>query len=135
MHGCLGNYEVYQQSSRSYSPEHGVHELRKAAAGIKIIHEDIQGNKEFKEARDALQWAQQIFFVGFGYDPINVARLEPQSWITADKSIRGTAFSMTAEEQKQARRALINEPLRQGEYNIKLEEKKAADFFRELPLD
>lgn len=43
---------------------------------IKIIHEDVTDrDADYKQAQQLLQEAKQIFFLGFGFNTVNVARL------------------------------------------------------------
>jgi hypothetical protein len=49
--------------------------LHLAAKGIKIIHEDIAGNKQFQQAHKLLGEADLICCIGFGYDETNMQRL------------------------------------------------------------
>ncbi len=153
VHGCLGNYEVEQREGRAYLPELEVYAVREAARGIKIVHEDMQNTQELKDAREALGWAKQIFFVGFGYDCINIARLEPQSWVKPEKVISGTTYGLNRDRRNKAIRALMvgkrdvdispalgNDQRRHmavGEYHrLRLENNSvdAASFISELPL-
>ena len=51
-------------------------EISKAcAARIKILHEGEASSSEFERARGYIHWASTICFVGFGYDRINLRRL------------------------------------------------------------
>jgi hypothetical protein len=49
--------------------------LRKAAAGIQIIHEDVAKNPQFQRAHELLSKAERVCFLGFGYDRTNLKRL------------------------------------------------------------
>jgi len=49
--------------------------ILRAAMGIKIIPEEMDDTPEFIKARELLQNAKKIFFLGFGFHPTNIRRL------------------------------------------------------------
>ncbi len=49
--------------------------LRKAASGIRIIHETLTDDEPFKQAHELLKNASRVCFLGFGYDLTNMERL------------------------------------------------------------
>jgi hypothetical protein len=53
--------------------------LRRCAEQLHIMAEQIDENSEFQRATAALWEAQQVFFVGFGYDENNLKRLPIES--------------------------------------------------------
>ena len=50
--------------------------LRRCVQGINIVHEDIGSSLQFIEAHKLINAADRIYFLGFGYLPANVARLQ-----------------------------------------------------------
>jgi len=52
-----------------------VETLRKAASGIKIIHEVVPDEGPFKQAHELLRNAARVCFLGFGYSQTNIQRL------------------------------------------------------------
>ncbi len=57
------------------------HMLRQCAKGINIVHEDIEDSPQFIEAHKLINAADRIYFLGFGYLPTNVARLQLKGFI------------------------------------------------------
>ena len=65
---------------------------------IRIVHEDIEDrNVEFNVARRLLWEAKRIYFMGFGYAPQNVARLNFEEM--KPEIAEGTALGLTQRER------------------------------------
>lgn len=80
VYGQLGKLDHRcSKVARPYQTMLGASELLVAAEGIKIIPESRDDAPEFNEARDLFGWAEQICFLGFGFDPLNVSRLNLES--------------------------------------------------------
>ncbi len=77
LHGRLGALPWQDGPSRPYEPSFDQQTLRTAADSIKIIHEDISDGRDadFAKAKDLLITADQVIFMGFGYNAMNVERL------------------------------------------------------------
>ena len=74
-------------------------EIMTAVKSIKIVSEGIDDTPEFEAAHRLMRWAKRIYFLGFGYAPVNLVRLgfkakdkEPYG---DDKIIGGTALGLT----------------------------------------
>ena len=78
VHGRLGHLPWQKDGGRSYSQGLTPDEIRIAAAGIRIIHEQLPRDKEFEKARAQIASADRIVFLGFGYDETNLNRLIPR---------------------------------------------------------
>lgn len=78
LHGQLGLLPWQDPQGRAYTPHLDKQTLMQAAHGIKIVHEDITDgrDKDFERAKLLLKNAEQILFMGFGYNRTNMARLE-----------------------------------------------------------
>jgi hypothetical protein len=77
--------------------------LDEARQHIKIIHENTDGRDEdFKRANTLLNNAEQIVFLGFGYNPINLERLQINA-ISKGKHVIGTCVDLGAAEQAEVR--------------------------------
>lgn len=75
-YGVLGNFDpLGKNGGRQYSVDLSKDSLNIAAAGIQIIPEARDDAPAFEKARDWFYWANQICFLGFGFDPLNVKRL------------------------------------------------------------
>jgi len=78
VHGDLGPlpFQTWRPSERrpyTYDPENV--NLSVAAAGIKIIYGADANSEAFIRARERLESAERIYFLGFGYHPTNMERL------------------------------------------------------------
>lgn len=77
LHGRLGFLPWQDPKGRPYTINHDENSLRAATDGIKIIHEDIRDGRDgdFQQAKELMQKAVRILFLGFGYNPTNIERL------------------------------------------------------------
>jgi hypothetical protein len=78
VYGQLGKIPYPQHGCRAYRPleedERKVPgEVRGAASGITLVHEQAS---DLAEARKLLAAAERICFLGFSYNPLNLARLQ-----------------------------------------------------------
>lgn len=71
--------------------------LQNAANKIRTIYEEKE-NPELTEAKNLLQQATQIFFLGFGYAPENMEVLGLPELVQPRCQVFGTAFNMIEEE-------------------------------------
>jgi hypothetical protein len=117
VHGSLGRHPWWPNWSaslvtRSYSPDTTIDERRALIKEINIVQDEVPQSVE-DEAREHLQWAEHVWFLGFGYHPLNLKRLrlnEPLQGV----ALRGTALNLTAAELLPIRRFC-------GTNNIQLE--------------
>jgi hypothetical protein len=107
LHGMLGLLPHIRGTGRDYSAGLNPDVIRIAADGIKIVHE-VQPDKEFQQAKQLIDDAQDIVFLGFGYLETNIERLqalpsdspeEPRQWFGSayglgegEKQILGQRF-------------------------------------------
>lgn len=75
LHGSLGSLEHSNPNFRPYSSKIDQDSLRVASESIKIIHEQSDDYECKTELQMAIQNAEQIYFFGFGYHPVNMRRL------------------------------------------------------------
>lgn len=87
---------------REYSPKFDEIGLVYAKQSIKIIHEMGDHAPEFLRARELLSQAERVYFLGFGYDPLNLKRLKIAE--LRHKRIMGTAIGLERREQQSAMR-------------------------------
>lgn len=107
VHGQLAPLEWQENKSgaavRVYSNVRSAEGIRAAAAGIKVICENIDGSAEFEQAHKAIRLARQVYFLGFGYHADNMRRLNTpfvdSEFYDGDRLIAGTCYGMTAEER------------------------------------
>ncbi len=99
LHGYLGGFSWQVKKGRAYSSKVEAGEIKKASTKIQVVSEDVKKIKEFKRAHEALKSADQIFFLGFGYDEVNISRLNTKDWNT-NKVIGGTSCGLTELKRK-----------------------------------
>jgi hypothetical protein len=75
VYGKLGELSFDGRDGRIYEPGVSGHTLNAAADGILIVPEARDDARQFQLARNWLAWAEQICFLGFGFDQLNVKRL------------------------------------------------------------
>jgi hypothetical protein len=99
LHGTLGRlpWQEGEGSVRPYEDLVNTESLAVAKHGIKIVHEDLEDgrDKDFDRAKAILAWAQQIYFLGFGYGATNMKRLGLRD---LDKVATGTGTGLTDSE-------------------------------------
>ena len=111
IHGDLGTYAPapnFGVGARPYSEEMPSR-LGEVTERIKVIHEGSEDTKEYIEAREILQWAKRIFFIGFGYNHEALKRLQPHLWANQNKRICGTAYGLTPAERIEVLQRLMGE--------------------------
>ena len=85
VHGSLGNLSWQAADGIPYGAvdedtnERTDKNILSAAKQIKIITEDRVKSDEFQKAHQLLSESERIYFLGFGYDPINMERLGIQT--------------------------------------------------------
>lgn len=76
MYGQLGNFFPEATAGvRPYSTEVSPVVVRDAAMGIRVISEGRKDTPEMKRARELIDTASEVVFLGFGFHPDNVERL------------------------------------------------------------
>ncbi len=106
LHGLLGNLPAFSsESSRLYNSSITPDILEICRSKIKIIHEGISEDEQFKEAHKLLSEAKQIWFLGFGYDKTNIERLNLPNLLRSNQNVFGTTFEM---EQGEVMRYVYN---------------------------
>jgi hypothetical protein len=99
VHGQLGRLpwqEAGAEGVRGYSVDLLPTNVEIARKGIKVISEDMDDSPEFRRARELMEPAKQIFFLGFGYHDVNMRRLKVP---LKDKAVLGTCYKMTETEK------------------------------------
>ncbi|MBW8329231.1 MAG: hypothetical protein K0M48_08810 [Thiobacillus sp.] len=96
-YGVLGNFDPSGTvGGRQYSVDLSKEHLNIAAAGIQIIPEARDDAPAFERARDWFSWANQICFLGFGFDPLNVKRLGLSGVLDDKRELRQTRLRVVA---------------------------------------
>lgn len=75
VYGQLGSLNSKNGDFRAYAKDVSASSLEIAANGIRIIPEAREDDTQFQMVRTWFEWAEQICFLGFGYDELNMNRL------------------------------------------------------------
>jgi hypothetical protein len=99
VYGQLGEYPHLSESPtvRSYQPILTTDTIRQCASAIKIISEGSEEEPQLVKAREMLNQAEVICFLGFGYHPENLRRLKEDLTLKG-KYIFGTMHGITSTE-------------------------------------
>jgi hypothetical protein len=103
LHGRLGPLPWQQQAtSRAYDNRLDPTSLRVAVQSIRIVHESDKPEelaKEFITAKGLIEKAEQLYFLGFGYNEINMRRLDLRNTINTTQAL-GTAKGIAGRERE-----------------------------------
>ncbi len=116
-------------TGRAYIASNDPETVQKAGLGIKIMREgqEFQSDPQFVHAHSLLVRAERIYFLGFGYHPDNMERLNIE--IASPAFLRGTAKGLGTEERRRAKN-LFGTLKNTVEFGN--QEMNVLDFFREL---
>lgn len=95
LHGSLGKLPELSDSPeiREYSTTLTIESINVSSNSIKIISEsDSKHDVLFKKAYELLAEARQVWFLGFGYHPTNLARLKIPEILHKGCKVFGTTF-------------------------------------------
>jgi hypothetical protein len=108
LHGSLGLLPWQGHTNRAYQGIPDVPALDIAHKGIKIVHEDITDGRDadFVRAKELLQSAKQVYFLGFGYDRTNMQRLDIAN--LEERKCYGTGLGLTPREVSDIGRLIGN---------------------------
>lgn len=102
VHGLLGGLPYLTESeARPYVPKLTPELVKVAAAQILIVHEVDGLGPAFERAHELLSKAAKVCFLGFGYLPANVVRLQINQ-LCREGVLIGTAFDMQDAERNRA---------------------------------
>lgn len=97
VHGQLGYlpWQLMQDPSKGVEYINGTspERVRKAAEGIKIIYETNNNTPEFEKSISSIEYAEKVLFLGFGYHPLNLKRLN-LSGKKGGRLVEGTALGI-----------------------------------------
>lgn len=101
LHGRLGRlpWQLVPGAERTYHPHTEPNIIKESAQEIKIIHErtNVDEDIEFRQASGLLGQAERVYFLGFGYNRINLKRLNVNSWVTAN-IVGGSTYGFVENE-------------------------------------
>lgn len=88
-HGSLGHYPDVQ-----FGLEPTPASLVEAVKGILIVSDKLEDSKDFITAKQAIFDADNIVFIGFGYDRLTMKKLIPKPKDFGNKRLLGTVFNL-----------------------------------------
>lgn len=99
LHGRLGYLPWQDNGGRHYQKDNSSSDIIMAAKNIRIIHEKIDINSDFLDAKKILVEAERVYILGFGYNEINVQRLGIKDLSVGEgKEIVGSAVNLCKKE-------------------------------------
>jgi hypothetical protein len=105
-------------------------DVRAAADEIRIVHEPKDDDPRFSLAREAIRNARRLVFLGFGFAPRNLARLDIKGNLNPTTSVFATATNFSTNQMYK----FVDAPF--ADWQNKLigkEEEDAAEFLRLYP--
>jgi hypothetical protein len=121
VHGNLGEYPKIPYGDVNTNNMPG--RVSEAVKCIKVIHQASGDSAEFAKARDLINLAHRIVFVGFGYHELSLKRLGfPDAG--AGKLVFGSAFRLTERERSHVAKQI------QPNHNAVLLDEEALMFLR-----
>jgi hypothetical protein len=98
---------------------------------IKVISDpDVERDESFKRAHVALENAERIYFMGFGWAPENLRRLIPEGLVSSNREVRGTCFKMGQAEMNRSLGLYFDRA-----FHIKVSDCTCLDFLREFAFE
>ena len=94
VHGKLGPLPWEDKKGRAYFPTDNPPAIKFASEQIIVISERTAESKEFDEAFELMSSATKIFFIGFGYHPVNLQRLRVNEIPIEGKILKGTRYGI-----------------------------------------
>ena len=135
-YGQLGALKEIEPTGRNFKNKLGKAGLVKCIEGINLIR-DGQNQQSSDESLDEyLSEAKRIFFLGFGYDGINLKRLRIHKYITPNApNFSGSAYKLTKHECINIVEGLLGLP-RQNYLHLDNIDGEILDFLRaHTPFD
>jgi len=75
VHGSLGALPWQSQQARAYVPTYTAEDIQSASEKIIVVSEGQETSPEFERAFKLMEKAERIYFLGFGYNRVNLQRL------------------------------------------------------------
>jgi virulence-associated protein VapD len=109
VHGCLGDIFSKANLHTNYGVVlNDATQLKEVSASIKIVHDKIDEAEMFKSAREYIEAATYVYFLGFGYGTENVERLKLKKSLSFPSIKKGTAYGLTDHEIRKIKANLEN---------------------------
>ncbi len=113
VYGQLGEPEFLDPSGRQYSTTRDHYSVAKCALAITVISEGMDDSDEFRRAHSLIAKAEHFCFLGFGFDALNMKRLDAQRFFKGER-LFSTAFHMTGTQRSAAVSSGLNGPITFG---------------------
>lgn len=104
VYGQLGLPHYLSENGRTYESKVTPETIEKCVTEIQIISDLADETEEFKQAHELIDQADILCFLGFGYHPTNVSRLQVYKFHGA--RILGSAYGMGNDEIRRAKHLL-----------------------------
>jgi len=99
IHGLIDNPKLSSElEGRGYGKIKSEEDLRRSMRSITIIHEKEKSTSSYPMVHALLSEAESIVFLGFGYHPTNMSRLEVVHHKRPDATVYGSTLGMTDSE-------------------------------------
>lgn len=103
VYGVLGEFSPQLgENSRPYDTDLNGRKIQIAASGIRIIPEAREDDGVFHMARDMIARCKTLCFLGFGFDPLNLSRLDVHtalSYLNHRPQVVSSVFGKTDAEK------------------------------------
>lgn len=105
--------------------------VQEIASGIRVVHDEIpRGDEVFQIAYELFKSAKRVCFLGFGYHPVNIVRLQLNSLLGNKAQLTGTAYGLGQAEVEMAKKRVGRDFITGGR------DEKVERFLRErVPLE
>lgn len=108
LYGTLGGLP-WESNGRPYNSRKERPDIYLARDKIRIIYEDVSEVQEFNQAHEAFRSAERVVFLGFGYNKVNIQRLERGKWRRSNQFFQSSAFGITDLEKTGIKRMFDRE--------------------------
>jgi hypothetical protein len=117
VHGMLGEFIEDRPNYRDYIADLTKNIIRISARMIHLFHDNSPNAKEIRtRAKQLFSKAKSVCFLGFGYHPINIERIQVDEYIYKTDMF-GSTFGMGEAEKKAVRFMLGGDRIVLGESN------------------
>ena len=115
-----------------YSQDFDFETVTRLSKNIRVINEGVDENDEnIQLAKEIIsEWADRIFFLGFGFDPMNLEVLGIPKILSKDHRIFGTAFNASAKKIRDIQELLKTPKIKMSDELCLLSAYKECHFFR-----
>ncbi len=135
VHGKIGSLPWQEENGRPYENTFTPENIKLASDQIIIISESNEDSEEFRQAFELLKKADEgkIYFLGFGYNPVNLRRLkfnELKNLKKYDPIALGTSYKFPATKQ----RVLADEWKIHTDWQTGQKNRDILDFLRDTAI-